>query len=280
MNENFTNARFESEDEEALWSLFRRRSGIGRKDFAEIFKRGKFHRYRRGEKIACLETLFIIIDGIVECKMLNLSAGGAMNRRKEEEGGEEESNVTDRNTCYRILLTSGQMFNLKYANVFGFNIGFFNEDFRAVALTDDTLLFGWPLEEIRNMSTSSRRAPPVVAQAWKHMLLYSIADVANRPWTRPEAMTYESVEGRRNDREEENATWTPLEAPSSLLQTRHPDFTPFSSDPDRITFSFSALLRWLWRSFNVKPPVGIRHHLVPMVQTEDEVGGGKGADVV
>lgn len=98
--------RFRSEDEEQLWRLFHRRSGMYRLEMSECLRYGRWARYAAGDVIvtpgASHLRLHLVVEGLVELEV--------------DHGAGKE----------RVLNTlhSGTIFDFGVANVFGVYIGF------------------------------------------------------------------------------------------------------------------------------------------------------------
>ena len=223
--------RFSNDDVEALWSFFRRKAGISRVAFIPILEKGFFLKLEKeNQKIDCENYLYLIIDGFVECSI-------KWNCNEEEE--EEEENKEKKYYKHKILLKSGEMFDLRLGNLLGVEIGFLNEEFIATNKTK-CLLFGWSIENLESFQHSIT----VVNTAWKHILLSAVAEVANKPWK------------------------TRVENLDDLKLTRNPSFDYFVLDPDKKTYSLYAFLQWIVHSISPLLPTGLRHSAVPIIQPD------------
>lgn len=214
---------FPEADEEALYQFFAVRGGITRTDFVSILERGSWLRVaERGTEIPCSDRMHILVQGAVDCKIRGW-------KRKASDPFNPES--------VRILLTSGQIFDLMHANVFKLPIGFFNQEFHATSVVDNTVLFSFPLAALADFANG----PPVIVQVWRNMVAFAVADVAHRQTPEP------------------TGSPTPAE-----FGKRHPDFSlPPPTKPLSLGQRIKGFLWWILSSMDPRPPQGLRHFAVP-----------------
>jgi hypothetical protein len=141
----------------------------------------------------------------------------------------------------RIVLASGQIFDLAHANVFSLPIGFYNEHFSAKSLVANTLLFSFPDEALADFAL---RSPPIIPQVWRNMIAFAVTDVAHRQT--PEPSGHEGYD----------------------LMHRNPDFLsplPPKKEPGltRAVRRIREFLWWIVSSMDPRPPQGLRHFAVP-----------------
>ena len=212
--------RFKDDMEERLFQYFNRRSGINRRDFLEIYKRGRWTEVlTAGSDIPTNTEFHLIVRGIVACDIDGL-------RRR------DRRSVEFRKDTIHVRLGSGDFMDLRLANTFMSTIGFFNDDFRAKTEIDKALLFSWTHEALKEMAHVS----PPVHQAWKNVVIFVIADIAQRQHFGEES-----------------------------LQTDNEDFAIPKTYPSRTMRTWCwETLKWVVRSMDPRPPRGIRHKPVPV----------------
>jgi len=216
--------RFDEVDCESLFQFFKRRSGIGRRDFLEILNKGKWtHIPRAGTVIPTDLDFHLIVEGYVNCEIEGW-------RRRDDDYLQYKSEP------FKVKLGSGEVFDLRLANVFDVPIGFFNTSFEATTVSNDVLLFSWSIDALNQFT----RAPPVVTQAWRNLIAFSVADIAHRPWL------------------------TAVEHHDHMRGQRHTDFAipPAELEPKSTWYDFFA---WVLRSMNPRMPRGLRHAAIPVL---------------
>ena len=219
--------KLQDEEEEAVWRLFYRRSGMPRLEFAEVMKRAHWRRCTAGEIIVddsnALAYLHLIVEGVVEFDTVYHGVKSSPRQ-----------------------LYSGDLFDMRVTNVFGVRVGFNSESFRAVAKTDCTLLV-WPFEAVNVMAN---RIAPAVSSYWRNMLLYSVASELNR--------SHQGVQelGTLDSR------GIP-EAPYWKEGSRSRDFDPLLPEERPEKNSLLGVLRWILASVKPFPPPGFRHNSLP-----------------
>ncbi|EGD72459.1 hypothetical protein PTSG_00482 [Salpingoeca rosetta] len=215
------------EEEEAVWRLFYRRSGMGRLEFREVIKRGYWRSYAAGETIVdetnALSHLHLIVEGVVE--FTSVFHGIKSPPRK---------------------LYSGDLFNLAVTNLFGVKVGFNSDSFVAVAKSD-CLVLCWSFDQVNVMAN---RIAPSVSSYWRNMILYTVASEFNR--------THEGVAQLGCL----DARGTP-EAPYWYHGARTRDFEPLEEDEEPETTSCGGIMRWIIKSIDPFPPPGMRHNSLP-----------------
>jgi hypothetical protein len=154
--------RFKEDDSESLYQFFRNRSGISRRDFQAILSRGRWTKVaKKGTAISTERDFHVVVEGFVSMEIEGLSRqdGEVAMHRKE---------------AFHGRLGSGEMFDLKHANLLNIPIGFFNASFTAVSDSDDVLLFTWDVDALKAFS----RSAPVFSQVWRNMIAFCLADMA------------------------------------------------------------------------------------------------------
>ncbi|KAL6781328.1 hypothetical protein ACKKBG_A10695 [Auxenochlorella protothecoides x Auxenochlorella symbiontica] len=223
--------RFRSEDEEQLWRLFHRRSGMYRLEMSECLRYGRWARYAAGDVIvtpgASHLRLHLVVEGLVELEV--------------DHGAGKE----------RVLNTlhSGTIFDFGVANVFGVYIGFEcaqDVGFTARAKTD-CLLYEWSIDDLEVFAS---RLSPSVPAFWRSFVLCEVGlEYAGR------------VHPARGTRSA-NGEW---EGPEYEAGARSRDFTeplrPEELPPRR---GLWGTLRAVLRVFDPLPPAGLRHCSTPM----------------
>ena len=193
--------RFTDDNCEAIYQFWRRRSGIGRRDFLHILLKGHWTKIPlSGTSIDCDANFHIIVDGKVEALI------EGWRRTPEDVNYLKEPFIT--------ILASGDVFDLRLCNIFDAPIGFFNNRFKATTVTNDVLLFSFSLEALVELATKS---PQVVMQSWRNLIMFAVADIAHRPWKMK------------------------AEEPDSRPSARHPDFTISKVEEPTFTFTSFAL---------------------------------------
>jgi hypothetical protein len=188
--------RFPEDNAESLYQLFRRRSGISRRDFLPILNQVKWIQIpAAGTVIPTDKDFHLIVEGVVVANIIGL-------RRR------DEAKVHDQKVVAR--LHSGNCFEMRHANVFKIPVGFLNSSFQAIADTDNVVLCAWPIEALQGFA----RGPPVVVQAWRNFIAFCLADIAHRPMM-PETEDHRDpdfditpdVPDRRRNRAKEFFAW-------------------------------------------------------------------------
>lgn len=216
---------FDDPDEEALFHLFASRAGIGRSDFLAILEKAEWTRVpETGTHVDASDRFYIIVEGLVQCKIKG------WRRRLAEEPHQMEQSID---------LGSGDMFDLSLTNCFGLPIGFYNERFDATTLLPNALIVGWSRDALEGFAY---RSPPVVAQAWKNLIAYEVADVAHRHRNHPSFVGQEAVERAK----------------------RHRDFEAGNGGQKRSWWAATkSFLFWIIKSMDPRPVKGLRHHAAP-----------------
>jgi hypothetical protein len=215
---------FEDADDEALFQYFNARSGIIRSDFLGILERAEWVRVpEAGRLIPCDDQLYVIVEGAIEGRIKGWK------RRPEH--------VPDHQDVEEIVIGSGELFDLSHANLFGMPIGFYNEGFEARTLLPNALLASWSTEALEEFGF---RSPPIVSSAWKNLVAFAVADVAQRHR---------------------------IPGDTLLRSKRHRDFFPPPHHADKTKkgcwASTKAFFLWIFMSMDPRPPKGLRHYAVP-----------------
>jgi hypothetical protein len=216
--------RFPEDRSESLFQFFHNRTGINRRDFIPILERGRWIEVSsKNTAIPTAHDLYLIVEGRVNCTVQGF-------RRRQDE-------VPLKDEPFIFTLYSGSLFEMRFANLFHLPLGFLNSSFRAVTVSDNVLLFAWSEDQLRMLSQHS---PPVVVQAWKNLISFTLADIAHRPYVAPPA------------------------------GTRHPDFLIPPEDDEKQPHEFEwykqrffAFVKWIIKSMDPRPPRGLRHKPVP-----------------
>lgn len=232
--------RFDDDDTESLYRFFLNRSGISRRDFHPIFTKGKWTRISRvGSNIDTDKELFVLVEGSVDVEIegwhrrqdLEISPDGPVAK---------SSTSTSDSEPYKIRLYSGELFDLRLANVFRVPVGFFNKSFGARTASENVLLFSWPIEALEEFSTKS---PPVIIQAWRNMIAFAVADIAHRPL------------GSDEDRQ------------AQMNGHRQVDFTVPREDSSSNEKTIRNFFWWLIKSMDPRPLPGMRRAAVPVLSS-------------
>jgi hypothetical protein len=177
--------RFSDANSESLYQFFLKRTGISRKDFLPIIKSGKWTRCLGKQMSIPTDVDFhLLVEGFVDVEIEGW-------KRRDEENDIEQARPVS-----KIRLYSGEVFDLRLANVFDVPIGFFNTSFAAQSSSDEVLLFSWDLSAL-NSFASSNKSSPVITQAWRNLIAFSVADIAHRPW-QTEAERLRHMKGNRH----------------------------------------------------------------------------------
>eukprot|EP01147_Barroeca_monosierra_P002621 gene2621-5523_t len=220
--------KLKDDEEEAVWRLFYRRSGMPRLEFCEVVKRAFWHRVKSGEVIVDetneLSRLHFIVEGIVEFE--SAFHGVSSSPRK---------------------LGSGDLFDLNVTNVFGVKVGFDHDRFKAVAKTD-CLLLTWTFDQVNIMAS---RLSPSISSYWRNMILYTVAAEYNRTHEGFRAIGAVDASGKAED-----ASWR--------SGARSRDFSPLKPEEEPKKNSFMGTLGWIVKSYNPFPPKGLRHNSLPV----------------
>ena len=165
-------------------------------------------------------------------------------------------------TNFEIMLGSGAVFDLQLLNVLKWDVGFVNDDFRAVAMCD-SLCFAFPLAALQAVADGGT---PLVRSVWRDFTAHALADVANREWS----PTLDSTSSLRADTTTNGAGESERNASDEFLDEAvvflHPHFVP-EPEPGSATFCerFVGFWKWIWGSMNLSIPRGLRHNPVPVV---------------
>ena len=216
------NKRFPQDESESLYQFFYRRSGIHRKDFLTILNEAQWTKVEEtGARIPSETSFHLVVEGIVHVRVEGL-------QRRSEKGYLPSENT------FTSTLRSGNMFQMRHANIFKIPIGFLNTGFEARAGCNEVLLCSWSLDSLERFA----KGPTAVIQAWRNMIAFCLADIAHRPYV-PE---------------------------SNLL--RDPDFEIIEEIKPRFSTRILATFKWILHSVNPKPPKGLRHRPMPTIVLE------------
>jgi hypothetical protein len=215
-----------SEEEEAAWRFFYRRSGMARTEFKVTVSKAEWVNVAAGQMIVgtdqSLKFLHLVVEGLVEC---SASYNGVPSEP--------------------FVLHSGDLFDLEVANVFGIRIGFESDRFEALARSNCKLL-RWSFQEVNAMANSA----PALGAFWRNLLLYTVASELNR--------THKGVADSPVDSQGEP------EEPGWLRGERSRDFSRPLSDAEALPKNtLSSVAKWVWSSINPLPPPGLRHTAMP-----------------
>jgi hypothetical protein len=230
-------AKFDDENSESLYQFFRRRSGIGRRDFQFILTKGKWTRIKElGVRLDTSHELYLVVEGTVDCQIED------WHRRVDEtEQAASPGLGRERRGVFKVRLMSGEMFDLRLANVFDVPVGFLNSSFEARTGSKETLVFSWSVDALLEMK---RSATPLVLQGWRNLIAFCVADVAHRPYI------------------------SELERSNLIHNLRHVDFAIPDKEPRRQTGSLQDYLVWMIRSMDPRPMPGLRRSAVPELSVE------------
>jgi hypothetical protein len=212
--------RFKEDDSESLYQFFRNRSGICRREFGAILSRGRWTKVaKKGTAISTERDFHVVVEGFVSMEIEGLS----------RQDGEV---ALHRKEAFHGRLGSGEMFDLKHANLLNIPIGFFNASFKAVSDSDDVLLFTWDVDALRDCS----RSAPVFSQVWRNMIAFCLADMAQN----------ECPIGAEN-----------------FCGRRHPDFSiPLGDYQPRNTWP--EFFKWIIKSLDPRLPRGLCRNSIPV----------------
>ena len=218
---------FEDHNSESLYQYFKRRSGICRRDFLPILTKGRWTRVpAKGTLISADTDFHLIVEGYVSCDVEGW-------RRRDDDFLEYKSEP------HRVTLRSGELFDLRFANIFNTPVGFFNTSFAATTASEDVLLFSWSIETLSTFA----RGCDVVAQAWRNIIAFVVSDIAHRPW-----LIETDQCGHR-------------------LGIRHTDFSIPPVVKTDAKKSFKEFIWWIIRSSDPRPPRGLGHAAIPLLST-------------
>ncbi|GBG25833.1 Hypothetical Protein FCC1311_020522 [Hondaea fermentalgiana] len=192
-----------SEEEAALWRMFYRHSGISRMLFkSQVLALGRFDDFAPGTVITC-DTSPTVSSSANDHRQvgqngqpvaptsLNANTVTPASAQDEVRTGPEprndrrlyiimEGHVRAATIIYgeeRILrMSSGDMFEFKYLNLFGVHIGFLDAKMRATA-TSHVRTFSIPVRSLEAMAAGSG----TMRQAWYSIIIAAISREAERP---------------------------------------------------------------------------------------------------
>eukprot|EP00884_Botryococcus_braunii_P009883 jgi/Botrbrau1/18897/Bobra.177_2s0055.1 len=229
--------RLKSEDEEQLWRLFYRRSGMNRLEFQACQKLGKWIRYKAGDVIFdvdaqdpedCL-SVSILVEGLVR-----FAPAGTPN---------------DLEKAHMWLnLYSGALFSFMACNCFGIFLGFETDEMGIVVAQSDVLVFQWQFTAVEKLASG---ISPSTSGFWRNLLTFQMANELNRAryQAKGEKMAYSA------DGEPEEATY--------FTGGRTRDLTLPLRDWEIERFTWCDFWRWIFNSLSVVSPLGVRHNALP-----------------
>jgi hypothetical protein len=151
--------KFDDEKYELLYNYFYRKTGVSKLIFKDhIISNGKFEKFTKGDVITendDSKKFYIIVSGIVDIDLT----------------------VYDSKKQFRLV--SGQVFDIKYLNIFGIHVGLYTEQFKAVCTSENCLLYSFTLDELEKMAFKSL---PIVASTWFSFILTIASEIAERPF--------------------------------------------------------------------------------------------------
>jgi len=225
--------RFEDDHVESLYQFFLNRTGVARRDFVRILNNGRWTRIvHKGTRIDTDKELYLIVEGYVDCEIDGW-------RRREDDRQFTERERKSKGSSFRIRLGSGEIFDLRLANVFDVPVGFFNTSFGARTASDNVLLFSWSLDALEEFS---HRSPPVIVQTWRNLIAFAVADIAHRPLMSEEERMKHMIK-----------------------DSKHADFRiPVTQPPSKKKRAVDTM-KWLLKSMDPRPPPGLRHTAIPVL---------------
>mmetsp|Transcript_16780 Transcript_16780/g.36298 ORF Transcript_16780/g.36298 Transcript_16780/m.36298 type:complete len:266 (-) Transcript_16780:149-946(-) len=147
--------RLQSEDEEAMWRYFWRRSGMPRSEFQEVLARGEWLRVKKGERIMShvqvYEYLHLLVEGRCSCFT-------ALRKGCEEASSTGMCSTGDQLRNYNLL--SGDIFSFALCSIFGVSLGFekISGHHLEVYADTDCLLYRWHVQQLDHMAVRSSPA--------------------------------------------------------------------------------------------------------------------------
>eukprot|EP00884_Botryococcus_braunii_P009882 jgi/Botrbrau1/18896/Bobra.177_2s0054.1 len=155
-----------TEDDEQLWRLCYRRSGMNRLEFEACLKLGEWVHHKAGDIIFdvdrdepedCL-ALRILVEGLVR-----FAPAGTADDLEKPQNWEE--------------LHSGALFSLMACSCFGVFLGFEADELGVVVAQTDVLLFRWSFNAVEKMASG---ISPSTSGFWRNMLTFQLANELNR----------------------------------------------------------------------------------------------------
>lgn len=147
-----------SEDAEALWRMFYRRSGISRLLFqTQILAHGEFREYERGA--------VIVGDEVDEPERVHIIMQGSVQARVD---------VSER-SAIKLRLLSGEIFEFRHLHELGIHAGFRDRQMHATA-TSAVRTFSLSVSSLQTMA----KGPAAIRHAWHAVLCAMIARSAER----------------------------------------------------------------------------------------------------
>eukprot|EP00195_Chlamydomonas_chlamydogama_P004094 CAMPEP_0202919722 /NCGR_PEP_ID=MMETSP1392-20130828/76481_1 /ASSEMBLY_ACC=CAM_ASM_000868 /TAXON_ID=225041 /ORGANISM="Chlamydomonas chlamydogama, Strain SAG 11-48b" /LENGTH=498 /DNA_ID=CAMNT_0049613181 /DNA_START=199 /DNA_END=1695 /DNA_ORIENTATION=+ len=166
--------RLQSEDEEAMWRYFWRRSGMPRSEFQEVLARGEWLRVKKGERIMShvqvYEYLHLLVEGRCSCFT-------ALRKGCEEASSTGMCSTGDQLRNYNLL--SGDIFSFALCSIFGVSLGFekISGHHLEVYADTDCLLYRWHVQQLDHMAV---RSSPALSAFWRNLILYNVSNALER----------------------------------------------------------------------------------------------------
>ena len=231
---------FETEEEEMLWRFFYRHTGLSKSQFkSSISPVLELKSYHKGERIPCSEHLYLILEGTVTADTFNL----------------------EKSTKSKIQMNSGEIFPLAhmYSSYTPRGMDFVHTELKAVADSTTVTAFQIPVIYVEAMSKN-----PKTKDAWTAILISKLGKLPVRQPKRNTSLASVDLNIKRGI----NKMFDPLhecEEPESTLAGSGMGLShPIAHIVKYMKLSF--VLPWPFGSY----PSGLRHHLIPPTDPDDE----------